>query len=67
MKITKRFIAGAVCSKCKLIDKIVLIKQDGNEYIECVHCGQKMQQPGVAVGEKKLKSIPIMVKSKERK
>ena len=39
MKVTKRFIAGAVCPKCGEMDKLVMYKQDGKQYRECVGCG----------------------------
>lgn len=38
-KVVKRFIAGAVCPKCALLDKIVMYRSDGEEYRECVSCG----------------------------
>ena len=40
----KRFIAGATCPQCLLIDKIVVYQQDGIEYCECVRCGHSQQQ-----------------------
>lgn len=41
----KRFIAGAICPQCQLIDKIVVYQQDDTHYCECVRCGYKQQQP----------------------
>lgn len=38
---TKRFIAGAVCPKCSKMDKIVMFKEDGEDWRECVSCGYK--------------------------
>ena len=35
----KRFIAGAVCPKCSEMDKIMMFRQDGADYRECVACG----------------------------
>lgn len=36
----RRFIAGAICPKCKLEDKIFVRKQeDGTEVAECCRCG----------------------------
>ena len=61
----KRFIAGAVCPQCKLMDKTVIHRTVEKEYTECVRCGYQMQQPLPATGEKKLKSIPINVTQKE--
>ncbi len=40
----KRFIAGATCPKCLLVDKIVVYQQDSIEYCECVRCGHSQQQ-----------------------
>ncbi len=40
----KRFIAGATCPKCQLIDKIVVYQKDSIEYCECVRCGHTQQQ-----------------------
>lgn len=40
MKVTKRFIAGAVCPKCAELDKLVMYKrEDGKQFRECVSCG----------------------------
>lgn len=38
-KVTKRFIAGAVCPQCQELDRIVVYTQDDSEYRECVSCG----------------------------
>ncbi|MDP5041051.1 YheV family putative zinc ribbon protein [Flavobacterium sp. W21_SRS_FM6] len=37
-KIKKRFVAGAVCPKCKAQDSIMLYFENNVEKIECVHC-----------------------------
>lgn len=37
-KIKKRFVAGAVCPKCKAQDSIMLHFENNVEQIECVHC-----------------------------
>ena len=39
----KRFIAGAVCPHCGLVDKIVLFREGEFDYRECVRCGFKDQ------------------------
>ncbi len=39
--VAKRFIAGAVCPKCGLMDKIVNYQDDEKNYRECVSCGFK--------------------------
>lgn len=38
MTIKKRFIAGAICPRCREIDKIVMYSNDGTDYRECVAC-----------------------------
>ena len=40
----KRFIAGAVCPKCKAQDTMALTKEDGVEKVTCVSCGEQMTQ-----------------------
>lgn len=37
----KRFIAGAVCPACGLMDKIINYQDDEKNYRECVSCGFK--------------------------
>lgn len=41
----KRFIAGAVCPKCKAMDTMALTKENGVETVTCVSCGDTMKQP----------------------
>ncbi len=42
VKITKkRFIAGAVCPRCKELDKLMVYKVDGQDIRECVACDFK--------------------------
>jgi len=43
-KIKKRFIAGAVCPKCKAQDTIALTKENDVEKATCVSCGEQMTQ-----------------------
>lgn len=39
-KVTKRFIAGAVCPRCAEMDKLVMYLDDeNNQARECVRCG----------------------------
>ncbi|VUD64179.1 hypothetical protein TDB9533_03261 [Thalassocella blandensis] len=40
----KRFIAGAVCPQCQEMDRIVMYREDNDEYRECVSCGFKEKQ-----------------------
>ncbi|KZY29828.1 MULTISPECIES: YheV family putative zinc ribbon protein [unclassified Oleiphilus] len=37
-KITKRFIAGAVCPRCGEMDKLVTYSSDEGTFKECVAC-----------------------------
>ena len=37
-KVTKRFIAGAVCPRCAEMDKLMTFKKDGKSFRECVSC-----------------------------
>ena len=37
----RRFIAGAICPKCKEIDKIVIYAEAGQDVRECVRCDYK--------------------------
>ncbi|MCX4026712.1 YheV family putative metal-binding protein [Endozoicomonas sp. SM1973] len=39
MSISKRFIAGAVCPRCAIMDRIVVFQENGHEVRECVECG----------------------------
>lgn len=41
----KRFIAGAICPKCKAMDTLALTKEQGVEQVTCVNCGEQMTQP----------------------
>ena len=40
----KRFIAGAVCPKCKAMDTMALTKENSVEKVTCVSCGEQMVQ-----------------------
>ena len=40
-KLIKRFIAGAVCPSCGLMDKLVTYQEQAKDYRECVSCGFK--------------------------
>jgi uncharacterized metal-binding protein (TIGR02443 family) len=37
----KRFIAGAKCSKCRTLDRVVMYRRAGVQYQECVNCGHQ--------------------------
>jgi len=56
----KRFIAGAVCPKCKAIDTMALTKENNVEKVTCVACGEQMTQPEVHV-EKKTRSYEQVI------
>lgn len=67
----KRFIAGAVCPKCQLVDKLVVYSKDEQEICECVRCGYQQQQEsapqqGIAkVGQREHTVRIVRSKSKE--
>ncbi|MCD6047530.1 MAG: DNA-binding protein [Gammaproteobacteria bacterium] len=68
---TKRFIAGAVCPKCQLIDKIVVYGESGAEVCECVRCGHKQYQeveakPAVAKIGKREQVIKVIRPQKQK-
>lgn len=44
-QLKKRFIAGAVCAKCKKMDTLALTKEHGVEKVTCVSCGEQISQP----------------------
>ncbi len=61
----KRFVAGAICPKCQLIDKIVVYHNGETEVCECVRCGYKQFQaqeakPVIAKLGKKEHIIKVM-------
>ncbi|HSC76806.1 MAG TPA: YheV family putative zinc ribbon protein [Pseudomonadales bacterium] len=35
----KRFVAGAKCPQCQMVDKVVMFRKDGIQYQACVSCG----------------------------
>lgn len=35
----RRFVAGAKCSQCQAIDKVVMFRKGGIQYQACVSCG----------------------------
>jgi len=37
----RRFVAGAVCPRCAVMDKVVVYNEDGKDFRECVSCGFK--------------------------
>jgi len=43
--VKKRFIAGAICPKCKAMDTLALTKENEVETVTCVSCGDQMAQP----------------------
>jgi len=48
--VKKRFIAGAVCPRCKAADRILMYRIDDTDFRECVECGFKDEmrfKPGV--------------------
>jgi len=41
----KRFIAGAVCPRCGIMDRIRMFESEEGTFQECVSCGYKDRQP----------------------
>lgn len=41
IKVKKRFIAGAVCPRCKAMDTLMMYKMEGQDIRECVACDFK--------------------------
>lgn len=41
----KRFIAGAVCPRCGVQDRIVMFTEGSAQLRECIDCGFSDQQP----------------------
>ena len=39
MPVKRRFIAGAICPECQLMDKLVMYQQEDQRIRECVQCG----------------------------
>jgi hypothetical protein len=37
----RRFVAGAKCPQCQAVDKVVMYRQEGVQYRECVSCGYR--------------------------
>ncbi|HGM9948502.1 TPA: YheV family putative zinc ribbon protein [Providencia rettgeri] len=44
--IRKRFIAGAICPKCKSQDTLMMWREDKIDVVECVNCGDQQRQTG---------------------
>lgn len=59
---TKRFIAGAICPNCHLMDKIIVYTTENQLISECVRCGHS--QIGT---EDKQKTDSIATTKKSRK
>lgn len=45
MSIKKRFVAGARCTKCNAMDKVMMLISEHDEWIECVECGYTERRP----------------------
>jgi uncharacterized metal-binding protein (TIGR02443 family) len=43
-KIKKRFVAGAVCPKCKKMDTLMLYFENNVEKMQCVSCNYSQSQ-----------------------
>lgn len=49
----KRFLAGAQCPACGLMDKLVVYRQQELEHVECVRCGYHQVEGGELVAAPK--------------
>lgn len=49
----RRFIAGAKCPACGLVDKIVMYSIDDQKFYECVKCGHKEAEASLAAAKPK--------------
>lgn len=45
MQIRRRFIAGARCPKCEAMDRVVMLNNATDEWIECIECGYSENRP----------------------
>ncbi|XID74601.1 YheV family putative zinc ribbon protein [Alkanindiges sp. WGS2144] len=45
MTIKKRFIAGAKCTQCGAMDRVMQLTTTDDEWIECVDCGYTERRP----------------------
>ena len=61
MSIKKRFIAGARCTQCNGLDKVMLLQTINDEWIECVDCGYSERRPTDIVTNSPSKSDEIGV------
>ena len=43
--VRKQFIAGAMCPRCKGIDKVRACRSETREWMECVTCGYEEERP----------------------
>ena len=59
-KFKKRFIAGAVCPKCKAQDSLLLFFDNGVERIECVDCGHTQSQTEAQVTKAGVKQNDVI-------
>lgn len=41
----RRFIAGAKCPRCQILDSIVMLTSVDDEWIECIDCEYSEQRP----------------------
>lgn len=56
----RRFVAGAICPQCSLVDKIVIDLETDQRV--CVSCGFAEDRPGLpAEAEKKSSELPTRV------
>lgn len=57
----RRFVAGAKCPQCQVMDKVVMFRRGGIQYQACVSCGYEDQmvfQPGFRELETRVNRTP---------
>lgn len=56
----KRFIAGAVCPKCRALDTLAIWRENQVEVVECIKCYHHQRQAEQQV-EQQLRSQETMI------
>lgn len=62
MTTKKRFIAGAVCPRCAVMDRIFIYKQNRDTVRECYNCGYNDK----LIAEDATKAMPTRVNRNEQ-
>lgn len=62
MTTVKRFIAGAVCPRCAVMDRVVMYESEGKSVRECIDCGFR----NVMGSEPEAEELETRVNSKKK-